>query len=223
MDKVARDQVLRDYEEIIGEKLKWTLYGPLSFKSQHCSNCENKVWTAGDVLDSIFLKEYKCHACQMKGGFHSAALMGEKVHADRDMRYRVLDHTRLRAMKWYHATQVPRWTQHYNKRFTTLHAGSRLTAFNRMADEGIEKFKLYELQIRDDAKFTHRIPDSECYWDEMNPKRISSYINDYELPGSTSIIAHTEALEIVGCESFTLAALGRKIRKVRKQEFELYN
>lgn len=74
--------------------------------------------------------------------------------------------------------------------------------------------------MRDDSRLLSLHSDSADEWAPVRPNCVAPYVNDWELPGATSLFAHAAAIEVAGCEVFDYNDLKRSIAGAVGQDLD---
>ena len=188
-------------ELVVGEPLPRVLYEHERYAS--CLYCGDTFTTASAFAFSLVANNKTfCRSCgkhQLRSYEYERFVSGESFYGATDV-------AELRGRSWFHATMSVGWSEALGEQIETLHLGSRLTAFSRIAKlcegKNASDFTLYELRVRESAKVLSFHSDAADEWAPVRPNCVAPYVNDWELPGATSLFAHAEAVEVVGCEVF---------------------
>lgn len=206
-------------EAVVGEPLPRILYEHERYAS--CLYCGDKFTTASAFAFSLIANNKTfCRSC----GRHQLRSYEYERFASEGSFYSATGSDALRSRSWFHATSSEGWVEALGHQIETLHLGSRLTAFSRIAKlcEGrrTSGFILYELRVRDDARLLSLHSDSADEWAPVRSNCVAPYVNDWELPGATSLFAHAAAVEVVGCEVFDYNDLKRSIAGAVGQDLD---
>jgi hypothetical protein len=127
----------------------------------------------------------------------------------------LLDENAVRETRWYHSSTSENWAESVETAGVLIHAGTLSAAHDRMndligqnpqTDRTHKTHYLYEMKIKpgsalnknilfDDNNFPSN-PNEENEAD-LNAKTVSRYVNEWENPGSVSLISVIDNFEIV--------------------------
>lgn len=132
------------------------------------------------------------------------------VEVNRTEAHLIQNREAIKEQTWFHGTTVDNWAAEIAAVDVFIHAGTNHAALERLEISGAFSDApqyVYELRIKPETKI-----DSNVYWDDnkfpeildhrtastINKSKIALYVNQWESPGSVSIIESFHQFEVVG-------------------------
>lgn len=207
-----------------------SLYNPKTRGSSKATVCPKGKFPVRCSRCGHRLHDAETYAYIREGGPASARCnhCGERGHWNtqiRDSHLKYLSEDACRNTLWYHASlnPVPTWDT-----FIYTHFGTLSSAKRRLSDKIYDGMKggieptMYVFRIRPEAKFYKRIEQDTEIFDQYGPNKrrdIHRYLNTWECPGSISIYATVDNMELVATRKLTYTmfkALGYSDIRIKK-------
>jgi hypothetical protein len=141
------------------------------------------------------------------------------------------DATVLPQRNWYHATLRADWHEDAAAAFVPVHIGSYNSALMRSRDlrdlDGWGHpedtvWTIYELTLKPEATYMeHVFEDSDSVWPDnfedfilaTNGRSVVRYLNNYEDPGSISLLADASVLQVVSVKQIKAADIDIELQR----------
>lgn len=180
---------------------------------KRCPEC-NEYLSQQDVDDlNSFQRGYAevyCEECGAeidwrRGGKNSPPYI---VELNRDAAEILHNHAVARNTVWYHATTKENWDVKAAEKHVYIHAGTEKAARDRILIYfPNQEYYLYELRMKpdvpitepgwDDNHFPQKRGDEKKIQTPVRSDKVTIYANDWEDPGSVSIISQLDNLQVV--------------------------
>lgn len=185
-----------------------------------CRSCNN--YLSKKVVDSIEEQNSKiitCNSCytsftwNTNADYRGVFLPPYKVEIKTEEAHLLVSTDDVYSQTWYHSTQIENWATEIKKAETFVHFGTKEAALERLQlnndwnKDNLEG-EIYELRLKRSATISSTIHDDDNKFPELlgegrdEPHRISKnkvsrYVNQWESPGSVSLIGNLDDFEIV--------------------------
>lgn len=185
-----------------------------------CRSCNN--YLSKKVVDSIEEQNSKiitCNSCHTSFSWNTNAdyrgvyLPPYKVDLKPNEAHLLVRTEDVYSQTWYHSTQTTNWVSEIKEAETFVHFGTKEAALERLqlnnnwSKDNLEG-EIYELRLKRSAVISPTIHDDDNRFPEMleqgkegdnqiSRNKISRYVNQWESPGSVSIIGDIKYFEVV--------------------------
>jgi hypothetical protein len=204
-----------------GEKIRKPIH-KFGTTGKRCRNCGELLPQANvdeledETKENMEDRTTKCPSCNtICAWFDFDMKSAYEVDINPDEAHFLFDNTAVREAKWYHSTTSENWADSVKSAGVLVHAGTLKASQDRMNDIKKQKFNkdkpprthyLYELKVKPDSPLNKTIflddndfpikpeTDSEV---QLNAHTVSRYVNEWENPGSVSLISTIDNFEVV--------------------------